>query len=67
MPADGGTARPTRITTTPLAADDLARTIQVGFNFVAVGGRATTRLAMASRVYVRTSNPTNPDNSPLCL
>jgi len=67
VPADGGTARPTRITTTPLAADDLARTIQVGFNFVAVGGRATTRLAMASRVYVRTSNPTNPDNSPLCL
>jgi hypothetical protein len=67
VPAAGGTARPALITTMPLVADDLARTIQVGFNFAAVGRRSTTRVEMASKVYVRTSNPTNPDNSPLCL
>jgi len=67
VPAGGDAARPTLITTTPLAADDLARTVQVGFNFVAVGRRATTRVQMSSTVYVRTSSPTNPDSSPLCL
>jgi hypothetical protein len=67
VPAAGGTARPELITTTPLVADDLARTIQVGFNFVAVGQYPATRVAISNRVYVRTSNPTNPDNSPLCL
>jgi type II secretory pathway pseudopilin PulG len=67
VPAAGGSARPTLITTTPLGADDLASTVQVGFNFVAVGRRSTTRVEMSSTVYVRTSNPTNPDNSPLCL
>ena len=67
VPAGGGTARPQLITTTPLVADDLARTIQIGFSFVAVGRRSTTRVDVDSKVYVRTSNPTNPDNSPLCL
>jgi type II secretory pathway pseudopilin PulG len=67
VPAGGATAVPARIATTPLGADDLARTIQVGMNFVAVGRRSTTRVEMSSKVYVRTSNPTNPDNSPLCL
>ena len=67
VPANGGTAQPTRITTTPLGTDDLARTVQVGFNFVAVGRRSTTRAEMSSTVYVRTSNPTTPDSSPLCL
>ena len=67
VPAGGGSAVPALIATTPLVTDDLARTIQVGFTFVAVGRRATTRVDMSSKVYVRTSNPTNPDNSPLCL
>jgi type II secretory pathway pseudopilin PulG len=67
VPAAGGAATPALITTTPLVADDLARTIQVGFSFVAVGRRSTTRVDVDSKVYVRTSNPTNPDNSPLCL
>jgi type II secretory pathway pseudopilin PulG len=67
VPAGGGTATPALITTTPLVVDDLARTVQVGFNYVALGRRSTTRVQMSSKVYVRTSNPTNPDNSPLCL
>jgi hypothetical protein len=67
VPAAGGTARPQLITTTPLAADDLARTVQIGFNFVAVGRRPATRVEMASTIYVRTSSPTHPDSSPLCL
>jgi type II secretory pathway pseudopilin PulG len=67
VPASGGTATPSLIATTPLVADDLARTVQVGFDFVVVGRRSTTRVDVASTVYVRTSNPTNPDNSPLCL
>jgi type II secretory pathway pseudopilin PulG len=67
VPAGGGTAVPALITDAPLDADDLARTVQVGLNFVAVGRAATTRVDMSSKVYVRTSNPTNPDNSPLCL
>ncbi len=67
VPAGGGTAVPALITTTPLVADDLARTVQVGFNFAAIGGRPSTRVAISNQVYVRTSNPTNPDNSPLCL
>jgi type II secretory pathway pseudopilin PulG len=67
VPAGGGTAVPALITTTPLGSDDLARTVQVGFSFVGVGRNAKTRVAMANQVYVRTSNPTNPDNSPLCL
>jgi prepilin-type N-terminal cleavage/methylation domain-containing protein len=67
VPAAGGTARPQLITTTPLAADDRARPVQVGFNFVAVGRRSTTRMQMSSTVYVRTSSPTHPDSSPLCL
>jgi type II secretory pathway pseudopilin PulG len=67
VPAGGGTARPALITTTPLGTDDLARTVQVGFNLLALGRRSTTRVQMSSTVYVRTSNPTNPDNSPLCL
>jgi hypothetical protein len=67
VPAGGGTAVPALITTTPLVADDLARTVQIGFNFAAIGGRAATKVAISNQVYVRTSNPTNPDNSPLCL
>ena len=67
VPAAGGTATPALITATPLVADDLARTVQVGINYVAVGRRSSTRVQMSSKVYVRTSNPTNPDNSPLCL
>jgi hypothetical protein len=67
VPAGGGNAVPALVTTTPLDADDLARTVQVGLSFVAVGRRSTTRVDMSSKVYVRTSNPTNPDNSPLCL
>lgn len=67
VPAGGGTARPQLITTTPLAADDLARTVQIGLRFVAVGRRPTTRVELSSRVYVRTSSPTHPDSSPLCL
>jgi prepilin-type N-terminal cleavage/methylation domain-containing protein len=67
VPAVGAAARPALITTTPLGTDDLASTVQVGFNLVAVGRRPATRVEMSSTVYVRTSNPTNPDNSPLCL
>jgi type II secretory pathway pseudopilin PulG len=67
VPAAGGTARPALITTTPLSTDDLARTIQVGFSFIALGKYPKTRVAVINQVYVRTSNPTNPDNSPLCL
>jgi type II secretory pathway pseudopilin PulG len=67
VPAAGGVARPALITTTPLATDDLARTVQVEFNFVALGRYPKTRVAVSNQVYVRTSNPTNPDNSPLCL
>jgi hypothetical protein len=67
VPAGGGTARPALITTTPLGPDDLARTVQVGFDLVALGRFAKTRVAVTNQVYVRTSNPTNPDNSPLCL
>jgi hypothetical protein len=67
VPAAGGTARPALIATTPLGTDDLARTVQVGFDFVALGRYPKTRVAVTNQVYVRTSNPTNPDNSPLCL
>jgi type II secretory pathway pseudopilin PulG len=67
VPAVGAAARPALITTTPLGTDDLASTVQVGFNLVAVGRRPATRVELSSTVYVRTSNPTNPDNSPLCL
>jgi hypothetical protein len=67
VPAGGDTAVPTLIAATPLVADDLARTVQIGFNYVAVGRRSTTRVEMSSTVYVRTSNPTDPNNSPLCL
>jgi hypothetical protein len=67
VPAGGGTARPALVTTTPLGTDDLARTVQVGFDLVALGHYPKTRVAITNQVYVRTSNPTNPDNSPLCL
>jgi Tfp pilus assembly protein PilW len=67
VPAAGGTARPTLITTVPLGDTDLARTVQIEVNLLGLGKRPQTRVAMSNTVFVRTSSPTNPDNSPLCL
>lgn len=67
VPEAGGTARPTRIATVPLGETDLARTVQIEINLLGLGRRDETRVAMSSTVFVRTSSPTNPDNSPLCL
>jgi prepilin-type N-terminal cleavage/methylation domain-containing protein len=62
-------ARPTLIATTPLVASDLARTVQIDVNFTVTGARrsAPVKIDLSNTVFVRTSSPTNPSNSPLCL
>lgn len=62
-----GYAVPTPITTTPLSDSDRARTVQVDVNYTAVGRKTGSNVPLEGTVYVRTSNPTNPNNSPLCL
>lgn len=67
VPAGDTVARPTLIATTPLVAADLARTVQIDVNFTAVGAKSVIRADLSQSVFVRTSSPTNPNNSPLCL
>jgi hypothetical protein len=67
VPAGSLVARPALITTVPLVAADLARTVQIEISLLGLGQRADTSVSMSSTVFVRTANATNPDNSPLCI
>lgn len=59
---------PALITTVPpLPLADRQRTAQIEMSFAVVGRKPTTRVAMSNKVYVRTSNPTKPELSPVCL
>lgn len=67
VPTGGLVARPTRMTTLPLVAADLARTVQIEVNLAGVGARPETRVALSNTVFVRTASAADPDNSPLCV
>lgn len=62
---------PSVLMTTPLSAADLANTVRIAVSFVAQPLQGTANNSVSTTfenyVYVRTSDPTDPQRSPACL